>query len=274
MDQSVSAVSHLAGGMTSTMLVVETEDGQRAVLRLMTEEPWRTHGPDLTRREADALVAVVGSGVPVPTSYAVTSRVPGTDVAAHLMSWCPGEPTTAWGSEPSEAMAACLESIHSVVADPPFREFQSWAWEAKWVVPGWSSTPDAWAAAFEVLAQEPPEFEPVFLHRDFGHRNLLWDGTRISGVVDWVETSTGPRWLDAGHAATNLAVAFGVEAGRDFLARYASRVNEPADRCWLVMDAVGFLPPPGGTPMFGSSTQLARLDAWLSVVLQGDALPS
>jgi hypothetical protein len=29
------------------------------------------------------------------------------------------------------------------------------------------------------------------------------------------------------------------------------------------MDAVGFLPPPGKTPLFGSPGQLQRLDEWI-----------
>ena len=43
----------LAGGLTSTMLALTTRDGGSAVLRLMTNEPWRTHGEGLTTRERD-----------------------------------------------------------------------------------------------------------------------------------------------------------------------------------------------------------------------------
>ena len=138
-------------------------------------------------------------------------------------------------------MAGLLADIHAVRPESPFREFQSWAWEAKWQVPPWTRHADSWRAAFELLAGEAPAYEPTFLHRDFSHRNLLWDGPEIGGVVDWVETSTGPRWLDAAHAATNLAVAFGADPARAFLAAYAGHTDEPLDRHWLVMDAVGFL---------------------------------
>jgi hypothetical protein len=118
-----------------------------------------------------------------------------------------------------------------------------------------------------VLANPAPAYEPTFLHRDFGHRNLLWSGGAISGVVDWVETSTGPAWLDAAHAASNLAVMHDHESAQAFLDAYAAVAAGPADPYWLVMDAVGYLPPPGRPPMFGRAEQLERLDDWLAQVV-------
>ena len=44
----------LEGGLTSTMLALRHADGSESVLRLMTDEPWRTHGAELTARERDA----------------------------------------------------------------------------------------------------------------------------------------------------------------------------------------------------------------------------
>ena len=64
-----------------------------------------------------------------------------------------------------------------------------------------------------------------------------------------------------------LAVAFGPEPATRFLELYADHAPEPVETFWLVMDAVGFLPPPGRSPMFGAPTQLARLDAWLHELL-------
>ena len=36
------------------MLALRDEAGAESVLRLMTNEPWRTHGAELTARERDA----------------------------------------------------------------------------------------------------------------------------------------------------------------------------------------------------------------------------
>jgi aminoglycoside phosphotransferase (APT) family kinase protein len=123
-----------------------------------------------------------------------------------------------------------------------------------------------------MLAGPAPDHEPTLLHRDFSHRNLLWAGDAVTGVVDWVETSTGPAWLDAAHGASNLALAHGTDAAQDFLRRYATAAGRAVERHWLVMDAVGYLPPPGKRPLFGRSDLLARLDDWLDLVMRDPAL--
>jgi aminoglycoside phosphotransferase (APT) family kinase protein len=184
------------------------------------------------------------------------------------MSRLPGSPLTEVTDAHLHAMADLLATIHAVRPAEPFRTFQSWAWAEKWVVPAWTQHHGSWSRAFEVLSGPPPAFEPTFLHRDFSHRNLLWQNGAISGVVDWVETSTGPAWLDAGHAASNLAVMFGVGPAVAFLEHWAAVSGTTPEPHWLVMDAVGYLPPPGRPPMFGDPAQLERLDAWLDLVVR------
>lgn len=267
LGEPVVEVTELSGGFTSTMLALSQPSGARSVLRLMTNEPWRTHGADLTRRERAAQVELVATPVPAPVSLGLDDEGAATGVAAHLMSRLPGAPTANVDDTTLAAMAEMLATIHDVHPSEPFRDYQSWAWEAKWVVPTWTCHPTAWARSFEILTEEPPTFEPTFLHRDFSHRNLLWIDGRISGVVDWVETSTGPAWLDAAHAATNLAVGYGPEQAASFLRAYAAVTGTRPDRYWLLMDAVGFLPPPGKEPFFGSAGELDRLDAWLQRVV-------
>lgn len=234
------------------------------MLRLMTEEPWRSHGPALTARERAAQVVLGATAVPAPVTLGLDAEGVGTGVSAHLMSRLPGVPVPEMDGDHVTAMAEMLVLIHEVRPAEAFREYQSWAWEAKRLVPAWTNQPASWARAFSILDDEPPTFEPTFLHRDFSHRNLLWQDGSISGVVDWVETSTGPAWLDAAHAATNLALAHGPEPALDFVSAYAALTRTRPGRYWLVMDAVGFLPPPGMKPMFGSPTQLERLDDWLT----------
>jgi aminoglycoside phosphotransferase (APT) family kinase protein len=257
----------LDGGMTSTMLAIRDESGAESVLRLMTQEPWRTHGAELTAREHRAQLFLAGTDVPAPTTLALDADGTACGVAAHLMTRLPGRPVDPGHDAELAAMARLLTDVHRLRPAEPFRTFQSWAWEAKWVVPAWTRHPGSWQRAFEVLAGPEPVYEPTFLHRDFGHRNLLWTDGEITGVVDWVETSTGPAWLDAAHAASNLAVMLGTEPAQAFLDAYAAVAAEPLDPFWLVMDAVGYLPPPGKPSMFGDPAQLARLDAWLDLVI-------
>lgn len=259
----------LTGGVTSTMLALDHEDGTRTVLRLMTNQPWRTHGAELTARERTAQLFLAGRGVAAPVSLALDADGSACGVAAHLMSRLPGTPVDPVDDAELEAMARLLADLHRLQPAEPFRTFQSWAWEAKWVVPAWTRHPGSWRRAFEVLSGPAPAYEPTFLHRDFGHRNLLWTDGAISGVVDWVETSTGPAWLDAAHAASTLAVVVDTGPALAFLEHYAALAREPVHPYWVVMDAVGHLPPPGAESMFHAPEQLARLDDWLHRAVDG-----
>lgn len=263
LDSPVRECVELSGGITSTMLALEDAAGGQSVLRLMTNEPWRTHGPVLTTREQSAQRALAATPVPAPVTLGLDADGQVAGVSAHLMSRLVGEPTVRVDASALVLMTNMLATIHDVHPTESFRPFQSWAWEAKWVIPAWTKQPASWQRAFDMLAEEPPTFDPTFLHRDFSHRNLLWDCGELCGVVDWVETSIGPAWLDAGHAATNLALAFGPEPAKTLVESYAAATGSRPDSYWLIMDAVGFLPPPGMQPMFGSATELARLDGWL-----------
>ena len=205
------------------MLALTDATGQQSVLRLMTNEPWRNHGAELTRRERTAQEELASTQVPAPTSIAVDAEGSVAGVAAHLMSRLPGTATREVDAPTVAAMVEMLALIHDVKPAEPFRTYQSWAWEAKWAIPPWTKHPGSWQRAFDLLAEGPPSYAPTFLHRDYSHRNLLWRDGEISGVVDWVETSSGPVWLDAGHAATNLALACGPEPANAFLAGYAAQ---------------------------------------------------
>lgn len=263
LDAEIRAVAPLPGGLTSTMLSLTDSSGGRSVLRLMTEEPWRGFGPELTSREQAAQRELASTPVPAPRTLGLDAEGVATEVSAHLMSRLDGRPTSGIDSQTVKAMSEMLANIHDVRPAEPFRTFQSWAWEAKWVVPAWTQHPTSWQRAFDLLATEAPAYEPTFLHRDYSHRNLLWNGGQISGVVDWVETSTGPAWLDAAHAASNLAVLVGREPAIGFLDAYAATTGSAPDSYWLAMDVVGFLPPPGREPLFKAPADLVRLDAWL-----------
>lgn len=265
LDHTVDEVVPIKGGMTSAMLALRDRAGATTVLRLITVEPWRTHGRDLVMRESVTQRTLVSTGVPAPHSLATDPEGEATGHPAHLMTLVPGSPDATRRDDGSlAAVAGLLASIHLVVATPAPRAYESWAWPAKWVVPAWAGRADLWQAAFELLAEDPPDFEPTFLHRDFSPRNLLWAGDSVTGVVDWVETSTGPAWLDVAHCSTNLALTHGSPVGQRFAAAYTRLTGVQRQPYWDVMDVVGFLPPPGRKPMFDDPEQLARLEEHLA----------
>lgn len=271
----------LVGGWTSTMLRLEAYDGQRAVVRLMTKEPWRSHAPQMLAREADVQQLVGPTPVPAPTSLATDLTGEAAGAPAHLMTCLPGAVELARSDDAAlAALAGLLADVHAV--DPGTRrprDYQSWAPPAKRVVPAWASRDALWCTAFELLAQEPPAFEGTFLHRDFHLGNVLWDDGRVSGLVDWVETSWGPAALDVAHARTYLAMLHGGDAPDRFGAAYeARRPGAVSDaRYWDVLDVVGYLPDPTkvaqpwrdqGVPVSDELAR-ARLEEHLAAVLAG-----
>ena len=70
----VASQQRLDGGVTSRMLGCAIDDGTESVLRLMINEPWRTHGAELTTRERDALVFLAGTDVPAPRTLALDAE--------------------------------------------------------------------------------------------------------------------------------------------------------------------------------------------------------
>ena len=245
----VASSRRLRGGVTSTMLALTSDDGSQSVLRLMTEEPWRRHADGLLSRESLVQTQLADSDVPAPRSIALDATGEQAGVPAHLMSHLPGALVLDRDDDAQlEALAALLARIHAI--DPGKdgwpRTHQSWAWPEKRIVPEWTERPALWRRAFGVLDADPPAHEPTFLHRDFHPGNVLWEGDAVSGVVDWVETSTGPAALDVAHCMTGLALLHGVDAATGFAHHYrrVTRRDEPGSAYWWVMDVVGFLPGP------------------------------
>lgn len=264
----VRGVREIRGGWTSRLLVLTPADGRpEVVLRLITNEPWRTHGAELSVREHVTQRLLGETAVPAPRTIAVDAAGECCGHPAHLMTLLPGVPRPgAVHRTALDRLAECLATVHDVVATIPVRTYQSWAWEAKYVVPAWARDAGLWEEAFALLRTEPPAYEPCFIHRDFQHGNVLWVDGRVTGVVDWVEASTGPAWLDVAHCSTNIAIRHGSTPADVFADAYVQRTGREPQPYYDVMDVVGFLPPPGRESRLGAE-QLALLEARLAAVL-------
>jgi aminoglycoside phosphotransferase (APT) family kinase protein len=265
----ITATRELFGGWTSTMLALSTEPGDDLVLRLMTREPWRSHGSALTTRECQIQQMLVGTPVPAPRSRALDANGRECGVPAHLMSLLPGRVDIDRVDAVSlDQLADLLATIHEVSPTIEVRTYQSWAWEAKYVVPSWATDPDLWEEAFTVLRTDAPDYEPCFIHRDFQPRNVLWSDDEVSGVVDWVETSIGPAWLDVAHCCSNIAIGHGTESADLFASAYVDRTGREPQPYFDVMDIVGFLPPPGKEALIKAEDERRRLEERLCSVMR------
>ena len=245
----VASVRPLVGGLTSTMLAITPHRGDEVVLRVIDREPWRTHGAGLADRESRVQTMLHPTVVPAPVSVGIDAAGEHCGDAAHLMSLLPGAVDLDRVDPGSlDRLAAVLAGIHAVEPTIAVRDYQSWAFEAKYVVPGWTADPGLWEAAFDLLRSEPASTDWCLVHRDFHLRNVLWSGAEVAGVVDWVETSRGPAWLDVAHCCTNLAIGHGEAVAQAFAAAYVARTGRVREPWVEVMDVVGFLPPPGRAP--------------------------
>lgn len=263
----ITGVRELLGGTTSSMLALSTGSGD-VVLRLMTREPWRTHGRELTERERDTQRMLASTPVPAPHSCALDATGQESGFPAHLMTLLPGLVRIDHVDGPSlDRLAGLLATIHDVVPTIEVRTYQSWAWEAKFEVPPWASDPQPWEEAFAILRTGAPSYDPCFIHRDFAHRNVLWSDDQVSGVVDWVEASIGPAWLDVAHCCTNIALRHGTHTADVFAAAYTARTGREPQAHFDLMDIVGLLPPPGKEGYVMARDERRRLEERLCSVL-------
>ncbi|GGP81653.1 hypothetical protein GCM10010215_03650 [Streptomyces virginiae] len=255
--ERIEQVVRLRGGWTSRMrrLDLAGPDGRRSlVLRSFVKPFYVRHAEGLLTREAAVLRLLGGTDVPAAALAAVDATAQSCDHPSLLMSLLPGTVRLADrdADERAGLLARQLVSVHRlpVTASQRPRPYQAWASPERVTLPAATGRPDLWRRAVDVIRREPPAHRSCFLHRDFHPGNVLFTGTdgdlRISGVVDWVETSWGPADLDVAHCSTALALLHGVPAGMRFADRYADAGGTLADGTahlyWRLLDALGFAP--------------------------------
>ncbi|MFE9404177.1 alpha/beta fold hydrolase [Streptomyces sp. NPDC006530] len=248
--RSVTDSRLLSGGWSSQMRRLTLDDGTDLVQRTFVKPFFRHHGPGLLAREASVLALLTGEeGIPAPALVAVDAAAEHCDHPTLLMSALPGRVRIDEDDldRRLDLLAAQLVRIHGVVPAEKPRTYQAWT------SPERARTPDGalWERAVEVIRRDPPPYEGCFLHRDFHPGNVLFTGAgselRITGVVDWVETSWGPADLDVAHCSTALALLHGPAYGLDFRQRYEAQggrgLADDADHLyWCLLDALHYCP--------------------------------
>ncbi|PKW12355.1 Predicted kinase, aminoglycoside phosphotransferase (APT) family [Streptomyces sp. 1222.5] len=256
--EHIEAVVRLRGGWTSEMrrLDVRGPGGRRSlVLRSFIRPFFVRHAEGLLTREAAVLRLLDGTDIPAARLVSVDAAAEYCDHPSLLMSRLPG--TLRLGDEDAEQLAELLARqllrIHRlpVTVDTRPRDYQAWTSPERVRPPAYTAQPRLWQRAVDVIRREPPQYRACFLHRDFHPGNVLFtgdgDGLRVSGVVDWVETSWGPADLDVAHCSTALALLHGVSAGMQFADRYLAAggtlTDDPVDHLyWRLLDALAFAP--------------------------------
>jgi aminoglycoside phosphotransferase (APT) family kinase protein len=254
----IESAERLRGGWTSEMrrLHITGPDGMsRLVLRSFVKPFFLRHAEGLLTREADVLTLLNGTNVRAATLRAVDATAQYCDHPSLLMSLLPGSVRLDenGAEQRADLLARHLVLIHQVRVTEQTRprSYQAWTSPERVRVPEVTGRPALWHRAVDVIHRDPPDYRACFLHRDFHPGNVLFSGDgdelRISGVVDWVETSWGPADLDVAHCSTALALLHGAPAGMLFTDRYAAAggrltADPAAHLYWRMLDALAFAP--------------------------------
>lgn len=235
-DGRPSSIQPMSGATSSDLFLLQYPD-RRLVLRLFKQDRWDTSAESLTQRELTILTALTETNTPTPEPIAA---IPGNGV---VMSWLEGavvlpkQPEQGWIDE----LASWLSQIHQSSIEVPY-QYESWNDVRGLSAPSWWQDAGLWSAAQEIVRHEPP-YVPGFVHRDYHPVNVLWSGTRITGVVDWINACMGPVGIDIAHCRSNLAVMYGQTFADDFLCAYQELNRDyEHDPFWDIDDALGALP--------------------------------
>ncbi|MER5830757.1 alpha/beta fold hydrolase [Streptomyces sp. NPDC002130] len=260
--RTVDKSAFLTGGWSAQMRRLTLDDGTELALRTFVKPFFRRHAPGLLAREAEVLALLAQQeGVPAPELIGVDATGEHCDHPSLLMSVLPGRVRVDEQDLDArvELLAAQLARIHRVVPRQRPRAYQTWISPA--------AVPTGWERAGHVIRRTPPPYDGCFLHRDFHPGNVLFTGSgtglRISGVVDWVETSWGPADLDVAHCSTALALLHGPECGLGFRERYAAQggrrlADGPDHLYWRLLDALAYVPD--AAKLAGPWRELGRSD--------------
>ena len=239
-------------GTTSSLLhaveVWAVDHPRVLVLRRFVDEEWARREPDLAIREGRSLQHATRAGLPAPKLIAVDADGEHCGVPATLVTKLDGNVVL----EPPDwkqwlgGLAEVAARIHRVDAAGFPWKYRRYNDTVSLAVPRWSSQPDAWQSAIQVVQGPQPSYRECFVHRDYHPSNVLWQNGAVSGVVDWVNGCRGPAGIDVAWCRHNLANLHGVAVADDFLAAYIEVAGPEFeyDPYWDLMSVVELLPGP------------------------------
>ncbi|MCB1683671.1 MAG: aminoglycoside phosphotransferase family protein [Pseudomonadales bacterium] len=224
-------------GATSSQIFEVRSGENRWIIRRFIPERWEISAPKLSAREEHILQTLTNGGLLAPECIGTLTdngvlmqKVPG-----HV--YLPKRPEPYWISE----LAARLVAIHASPLKLPYR-YTSWNDQVGRPAPDWWADLPLWQSAQVVLRRMPQE-DWRLIHRDYHPVNVLWEGRRISGVVDWINACMGPVGVDVAHCRLNLALMYGMDAADAFLNAYRRGQPQYAHHPrWDVEEALSTLP--------------------------------
>lgn len=222
---SVLTAGRLPGATSSGVHSISLRVGQQVrdfVLRLFDNAEWLQNEPDLAAHEAESLRFASRSGLNTPQIIACDESGSQCGIPAVLMTRLEGavvlrpHDLKRW----LDGLAQALVRIHAVEADDFPWSYYTYNDIPSLEIPSWSDYPEKWNEVIEIVRGPAPAIKPCFIHRDYHPCNVLWNGDKVSGIVDWVNACRGPAGIDIGHSRWNLAQLFDVPTADAFLSAY------------------------------------------------------
>jgi aminoglycoside phosphotransferase (APT) family kinase protein len=187
----------VSGGRDTAIFRVEL-GGELYALRV-----FRPGEDGVARREAEVMRAAGVGSVPVPR---VCAEGTWRNRAALLLSWCPGRPMAEelaarpWRAWPLGVLfGRCQAAIHGRPSPEALRAAGR-AW-IDWAGPG--------EVALAARLRETDPYEDSLVHLDYHPLNVMTDGKRITGVLDWTNARAGDPRADYARTLTILRLDSG-----------------------------------------------------------------
>jgi aminoglycoside phosphotransferase (APT) family kinase protein len=227
--------------------------------------------------EATALRVLADHGSPVPAPRLLAPVESIVDTPAMLIERLPGSsriPDTAPGSR-LRALGAVVADLQAVTPDGAAlpRRTRPIAGVDFAALRRASVRPLLAEAERRIAALPVPGAFTGLVHGDLWQGNALWDGDRLTGLVDWDCAGVGPAGVDLGSLRCDAAICYGVEAAEEILAGYGvaedipywdavAALSTPPDMDWFV----GALHGQGRTDLT-RAVLVDRRDAFLEAAL-------
>ncbi|HVM53197.1 MAG TPA: phosphotransferase [Acidimicrobiales bacterium] len=235
----ITSVTPLTGGMSTGIHLLVTAGGERVVMRRFLNEHWLAIDPDLAPREAAVLQALEATPVPAPAFVGVDPYGARCGAPTVLMGFVPGRRTVL---DDHRRLAGELARALAMIHDLPVPAVEGLPDETERIVAAFAEdrpnrhggmpTARFWAEVRAGYAAVTIG-TPVLLHNDLHPGNVLFDGDRLSAVVDWPLASSGHAACDVSFCRLDVALMLGPDAADLVLAAYEAETGRPlADVGW------------------------------------------
>lgn len=222
----VKSVERLRGGLSSYthLLEVEPSRADEAPLELVLKRVKPRWANPPIAVEADVLRALQAAELPfsVPAPVAQDPLAQACDLPALLMTRARGQIALLLDDWPArvQALGSTLAAFHAanVRCPPSVEDYEVGRSRRDKQVPDGVVSPD-WARVWElVLAREWSG--AALIHGDFHIGNALFEGTQLTGIIDWTTARRGPPEFDVSYCRMDLALVLGATAPDIFAAAY------------------------------------------------------